>query len=56
MSCQVSALGELAGYCGSITLSVMRISLLLEREVALIAELRRRHKVGWGGAGQRVGR
>ena len=37
--------GELAGYVGSITLSLLRISLLLEREVALIAELQRRHKV-----------
>ena len=49
---RVSNYGELVGYVGSITLSLLRISLLLEREVALIAELQRRHKVsGWAGLG-----
>jgi hypothetical protein len=38
---KVSNWGELIGYVGSISLSVLRISLLLEREVALIAELQR---------------
>ncbi|KAL4441469.1 hypothetical protein ABPG77_001973 [Micractinium sp. CCAP 211/92] len=37
----VSAWGEFVGYLGSITLSLLRISLLLEREAALLAELRR---------------
>ncbi|KAL4444227.1 hypothetical protein ABPG75_011964 [Micractinium tetrahymenae] len=38
---KVSAWGEFIGYLGSITLSLLRIALLLEREAALLAELQR---------------
>ena len=43
---KVSAWGELVGYMGSLSLSLLRISLLLEREVALLAELQRLQQVG----------
>lgn len=39
-----SAGGELLGYVASIILTVLRLHNLLEREVALIAELRRRRQ------------
>lgn len=42
---RVSNLGELAGYCGSITLSLLRIRLLLDGEARLLAELQRRCRV-----------
>jgi hypothetical protein len=42
---QLSASGELVGYAASITLAVLRLHNLLEREVALIAELQRRRSL-----------
>lgn len=39
-----SASGELLGYVASITLNVLRLHYLLEREIALIAELQRRRR------------
>jgi hypothetical protein len=42
---RVSNYGELAGYCGSITLTLLRIRLLVEGEARLLTELQRRHKV-----------
>jgi hypothetical protein len=41
---RVSASGELLGYSASVILAVLRLHYLLEREVALIAELRRRRR------------
>lgn len=41
---KLSSLGELIGYVASITLGILRISLILEREVALSAELERRRR------------
>lgn len=41
---KVSAWGEFVGYLGSITLSLLRISLLLEREAALKAEMQRQRR------------
>lgn len=41
---RISASGELVGYAASIILGILRLHFLLEREVALIAELQRRRK------------
>lgn len=41
---KISASGELLGYVASISLAVLRLHNLLEREVALIAELQRRRR------------
>lgn len=41
---RISASGELIGYVASITLTVLRLHNLLEREVALIAEVQRRRR------------
>jgi hypothetical protein len=41
---KISASGELIGYVASIALAVLRLHYLLEREVALIAELQRRRR------------
>jgi len=40
----VSASGELLGYSASVILAILRLHFLLEREVALIAELQRRRR------------
>lgn len=40
----MSASGELLGYSASVILAVLRLHYLLEREVALIAELQRRRR------------
>ena len=47
---KVSASGELLGYVASISLGVLRLHNLLEREVALIAELQRRRRERGGAA------
>lgn len=41
---KISASGELLGYVASISLTILRLHNLLEREVALIAELQRRRQ------------
>lgn len=41
---KISAGGELLGYVASITLTLLRLHNLLEREVALLAELKRRRR------------
>lgn len=41
---RISASGELLGYVASITLTLLRLHNLLEREVALLAELKRRRR------------
>ena len=43
---RISATGELVGYTASITLNVLRVVAILEREMLLLGELHRRLKVG----------
>jgi hypothetical protein len=54
---RVSASGELLGYSASVILAVLRLHYLLEREVALIAELqrRRRARAAYGSASNMSG-
>lgn len=53
---KLSAWGEFVGYLGSITLSLLRIALLLEREVALAAELQRQRALAERQKRKQVGR